>query len=221
MGFSRFGPDLYPPSSPRKLSCRHQKPVAANTMICTPCHVTVAHTHTHTHTHTRTRTRGRARAHARAHAYNWCRVRPPRTSCSLPSAAVASTPVPFAHTPAACISCRRHHYLSSLRSLSEAWQPQGRIGQGGNRRRQFVQADDEELRQVSALAWAATVLCSGVPRSRSRPRTPHRVAVCCCTVHLLLALAQRCACEVIPCWAAACLVYSVRPAVVIKCSLMP
>ena len=180
-------------------------------------------------TRTRARARARARAHADAHVRTHVRTRAwlvPRSSSahlllSLPSAAVATTPVPFAHTPAACISCRRHHYLSSLRSLSQAWEPQGRIGQGGNRCRQFVQADDEELRQVSALAWAATVLCSGVPRSRSRPRTPHRVAVCCCTVHLLLALAQRCACEVIPCWAAACLVYSVRPAVVIKCSLMP
>ena len=178
-------------------------------------HATHTHTHTHTHVHVQTH------AHVRTRAQLVPRSSSAHLLLSLPSAAVASAPVPFAHTPAACISCRRHHYLSSLRSLSEAWQPQGRIGQGGNRRRQFVQADDEELRQVSALAWAATVLCSGVPRSRSRPRTPHRVAVCCCTVHLLLALAQRCACEVIPCWAAACLVYSVRPAVVIKCSLMP
>ena len=157
-------------------------------MICAPCHVAVAAAHTH-------RARARARGHADAHVRTHARTRAwlvPRSSSahlllSLPSAAVASTPVPFAHTPAACISCRRHHYLSSLRSLSEAWEPQGRIGQGGNRRRQFVQADDEELRQVSALAWAATVLCSSVLRSRSRPRTPHRVAVCCCTVHLLLA----------------------------------
>ena len=194
-------------SSSRRATVSHEH----HDLYAVPRHSRVRAHATHTHTPP-TRTRTRTCTCTCAHVRTRARLAPRSSSAhrllSLPSAAVGTTPVPLAHTPAACIACRRHHHLSALRSLSQAWQPQG-LGQGGHWRRQLVQADDEELRQVSALAWAATVLCSGVPRSRSRPRTPHRVAVCCCTVHLLLALAQRCACEVIPCWAAACLVCSV------------
>ena len=158
-------------------------------MICTPCHVTVAFAHTpptrtrtrHPHAHAHAHARARANARARAHAYTaGAAFESAHLLLSLPSATVASTPVPFADTPAACIACRRHHHLSALRSLSQAWQSQG-LGQGGHWRRQLVQADDEELRQVSALAWAA-MCCPVATCAHARGRVLLTVWLCstCC-----------------------------------------
>ena len=137
-------------------------------------HATHTHTHTHTHVHVQTH------AHVRTRAQLVPRSSSAHLLLSLPSAAVASAPVPFAHTPAACIACRRHHHLSALRSLSQAWQSQG-LGQGGHWRRQLVQADDEELRQVSALAWAA-MCCPVATCAHARGRVLLTVWLCstCC-----------------------------------------
>ena len=156
-------------SSSRRATVSHEH----HDLYAVPRHSRVrAHaTHTHAHTH--------MHVHVRTHAHVRTRARlAPRSSSahrllSLPSAAVGTTPVPLAHTPAACIACRRHHHLSALRSLSQAWQPQG-LGQGGHWRRQLVQADDEELRQVSALAWAA-MCCPVMTCAHGRGRVLHTV----------------------------------------------
>ena len=159
-------------SSSRRATVSHEH----HDLYAVPRHSRVRAHATHTHTPP-TRTRTRTCTCTCAHVRTRARLAPRSSSAhrllSLPSAAVGTTPVPLAHTPAACIACRRHHHLSALRSLSQAWQPQG-LGQGGHWRRQLVQADDEELRQVSALAWAA-MCCPVTTCAHGRGRVLHTV----------------------------------------------